>query len=129
MTIDLQSYHEVWAGVAGAMIALLRSIIDGTRRTWYQLIIGCILGALGAGIAGHIYEDSKWVYPICGVAAIMTEGVVLGLFNASQEFRRDPFRVFSNLYRLVVPSFGKVVGDSISQPARVDQSPESPNAQ
>lgn len=102
--------HELWIGAAGAMLVLLRSILDGTRRTWYALLIGCFLGGTGAAFAGHIFADSKWVYPICGVAAVMTENIILGLFNASQEFKNAPIKVFSQFWRLMMPTFGRATG-------------------
>lgn len=115
---DNQIANEVWIGVAGAMLVLLRSIIDGSRRTWYALLIGCIIGGGGAALAGHIFHDSKWVYPICGVAAVMAENVLIGFFNASEEFRKAPIKVFTQLWQLIVPSFGKSAG--VIAPAPLD---------
>lgn len=92
------------------MLVLLRSILDGTRRTWYALLIGCFLGGVGAAMAGHIFAGSAYVYPICGVAAVMTENIILGLFNASQQFRDSPIKVFSQMWRLMMPTFGRAAG-------------------
>lgn len=109
-TNNSQIANEIWIGVAGAMLVLLRSILDGTRRSWYALLVGCVLGGAGAAMAGHIFYNSAWVYPICGVAAVMTENVILGLFKASAEFKDEPIKVFSQLWRLVMPTFGKATG-------------------
>ncbi|ARK07494.1 hypothetical protein LAV_00119 [Sphingobium phage Lacusarx] len=111
-----QYANEIWIGFAGAMLVLLRSILDGTRRTWYALLVGCVLGGAGAAMAGHVFAESKWVYPICGVAAVMTENVMLGLFKASQEFSEKPIDVFSRVWRLVMPTFGKNTGSDDPQP-------------
>lgn len=87
------------------MLVLLRSIVDGTRRKWYAILIGCVLGAAGSAVAGSIWHDSRFVFPICGAAAVMAENIILGLFNASQEFRDEPIKVFSTIWRTVVPWF------------------------
>ena len=109
------------------MLVLLRSIIDGTRRTWYALLVGCFLGGLGAGIAGHVFADSQYVYYICGVSAVMAENVVLGLFNASREFRDAPIKVFSQMWRLIVPSFGRTV-PAVDPTTAGDNTPPPPAA-
>lgn len=86
------------------MLALLRSIIDGTRRSALQLLVGCIFGGLGAMAAAFVWKDSSWVYFICGVAAVMTENIVVGLFNMSKEFAANPKDVFAWAWKLVVPT-------------------------
>jgi hypothetical protein len=53
---------EVWMGVGGVMLVLLRSIIDGTRRTALQLLAGCVFGGLGAMAAGFVWGQSHYVY-------------------------------------------------------------------
>lgn len=95
---------EVWMGVGGVMLALLRSIIDGTRRSAIQLLVGCIFGGLGAMAAAFVWKDSSWLYFICGVAAVMTENIVIGLSNMAKEFAEKPRDVFGWLWKLVVPS-------------------------
>lgn len=95
---------EVWLGVGGAMLVLLRSIVDGTRRTATQLIVGCIFGGLGAMAAGFVWGESKYIYLICGVAAVITENIVIGLFNVSKEFAERPRDVFSWAWKLIVPA-------------------------
>lgn len=97
----------VLIGFGGAVIVLLQSILSGTRRVWWRLLLSCLLGAGGAALAGHIFSDSRWVYPICGAAAIMSENIILGLFQASEDFRKEPIRVFSELWQLVVPDIFK----------------------
>lgn len=99
--------HQIWVATGGAMLVLLQSILSGTRRVWWRLLISCVIGGAGAALAGHIFADSKWVYAICGVAAIMSENVIFGLFNASEEFKSAPIKVFADLWRIVMPSFGK----------------------
>lgn len=112
---------EVWMGVGGVMLALLRSIIDGTRRSAVQLLAGCIFGGLGAMAAAYVWQDSKWLYFICGVAAVMTENIVIGLFNMSKQFASDPKDTFAWAWKLVIPAIpifrggstpaGKIGGD------------------
>ena len=95
----------VWFAGGGAMLTLLRSIVDGSRRSALQLIAGCVFGAAGAALAGYVFHDSKWVLPLAGASAVMTEHVILGLFNASKEFSDHPIEVFARLWRLIVPTF------------------------
>jgi hypothetical protein len=97
----------VLIGFGGGVLVLLQSILSGTRRVWWRLLLSCLLGAGGAALAGHIFSESRWVYPICGAAAIMSENIILGLFQASEDFRKEPIRVFSELWQLVVPDVFK----------------------
>lgn len=99
--------QEVWIGVAGAMLVLFQSILSGTRRAWYRLLASCIIGGSAAALTGHIFADSPWVYAYCGVAAIMAENIIFGLFNASEQFKDNPINVFAQIWRVVVPSFGR----------------------
>jgi hypothetical protein len=94
---------EVWMGVGGVMLVLLRSIVDGTRRSALQLLGGCIFGGIGAMAAGYVWSGSHYVYLICGVAAVITENIVIGIFNMSQQFANDPKDVFAWAWKLVVP--------------------------
>jgi hypothetical protein len=103
--------HQIWLATGGAMLVLLQSILSGTRRVWWRLMLSCVLGAGGASLAGSIFADSKYVYVFCGVAAIMAENVIFGLANASEEFKKNPISVFGQFYRLIVPTFGKAAGD------------------
>lgn len=84
------------------MLALLRSIIDGTRRTALQLMASCIFGGLGAMAAGLVYKDSVYVYFICGIAAVVTDNVVVGLFSFSKQFATDPRDWMSWVLKTVV---------------------------
>lgn len=111
----------IWMATGGAMLVLLRSIVDGTRRKWYAILIGCLLGAAGSAIAGQIWHDSRFVFPICGAAAVMSENIVLGLFNASREFRDEPIKVFATLWRIVIPVFRPGSGE-------IPQVPDEPEA-
>lgn len=89
------------------MLVLLQSILSGERRVWWKLLLSCAIGGGAAVLAGHVFHDSRWVYAICGVAAIMAENVLFGLVKASAEFKDKPLVVFAQLWRIVVPSFGK----------------------
>jgi hypothetical protein len=97
---------QVWMGVGGVMLVLLRSIIDGTRRTALQLLVGCIFGGLGAMAAGFVWGQSHYVYLICGVAAVITENVVIGVFNMSQQFAQNPKDIIAWFIQTVLPSLG-----------------------
>lgn len=99
--------HQIWVATGGAMLVLLQSILSGTRRVWWRLMLSCILGAGGATLAGTVFANSKYVYVFCGIAAIMSENIIFGLFNASEEFKNAPIKVFADLWRIVMPSFGK----------------------
>lgn len=99
--------HEIWIGIAGAMLVLLQSVLSGTRRVWWRLAASCIIGGVASALTGHIFADSKWVYFFCGIAAIVAENVIFGLFNASEDFKNNPINVFGQLWRLVMPSFGR----------------------
>lgn len=104
--------HHVWIATGGAILVLLQSILSGTRRVWWRLMLSCVVGGAGATLAGVVFSESRYVYAICGVAAIMSENIIFGLFKASEEFKDSPIEVFSKLWRLVMPSFGKPVGDA-----------------
>jgi hypothetical protein len=95
---------EVWMGVGGVMLVLLRSIVDGTRRTALQLLVGCVFGGLGAMAAGFVWGSSHYVYLICGVAAVITENLVIGVFNMSQQFAQNPKDIVAWFIQTVVPA-------------------------
>ena len=99
--------HSIWVATSGAMLVLLQSILSGQRRVWWRLILSCLIGGSAAALAGHVFHDSNWVYVYCGIAAIMAENVIFGLVKASEEFRDKPIDVFAQLWRIVVPAFGK----------------------
>lgn len=99
--------HSIWIGTGGAMLVLLQSIMSGERRVWWRLLISCFIGGAAAALAGHIFQNSSWVYAICGVAAIVAENVIFGIVKASNEFKDNPIKVFTHLWRVVMPTFGK----------------------
>jgi hypothetical protein len=118
---------QVWMGVGGVMLVLLRSIIDGTRRTALQLLVGCIFGGLGAMAAGFVWGQSHYVYLICGVAAVITENVVIGVFNMSQQFAQNPKDIIGWFIQTVLPSLGlfKALG---AGPKATPPAPSAPPA-
>lgn len=89
------------------MLVLLQSILSGQRRVWWRLILSCVIGGSAAALAGHVFQDSNWVFVYCGIAAIMAENVIFGLVKASEEFKEKPIDVFAQLWRIIVPAFGK----------------------
>jgi hypothetical protein len=109
---------EVWMGVGGVMLVLLRSIVDGTRRTALQLLVGCIFGGLGAMAAGFVWGQSHYVYLICGVAAVITENLVIGFFNMSQQFAQNPKDILTWFIQTVLPSLSlfKALGSAPAAP-------------
>jgi hypothetical protein len=102
----------MWAFTGGAILVLLQSILSGAKRNWWSLLIGCALGGAGAWVAGNVWADSKYVYIICGVAAVVTENVLGGVVNASKQFAESPIKVATHVARTVLPTFGKGVGDT-----------------
>lgn len=89
------------------MLVLLQSIMSDERRSWGKLLVSCIIGGAAAVLAGNMFADSAWVYGYCGVAAIIAENIGFGLLNASKQFRDHPLNVFAQVWRIVMPSFGK----------------------
>lgn len=106
-TTNSEIQHTIWVGTGGAMLVLLHSILSGERRVWWRLLLSCMIGGGAAALTGHIFSDSSWVYAYCGVAAIVAENVIFGIFNASEEFKKNPIAVFAQIWRVIVPSFGK----------------------
>jgi hypothetical protein len=104
--------HQMWAFTGGAILVLLQSILSGTKRNWWSLLIGCALGGAGSWVAGNIWGDSKYVYIICGVAAVISENLLGGVVNASKQFAESPLKVGTALLKMFVPMFGKQIGDS-----------------
>lgn len=103
---------HAWNATGGALIVLFLSIINENRRTWYRILIGCLFGAVGAAAVGFLFEDEWWVYPACGMAAVMTENILMGFMNMSKQFSDDPIKVFSHFWKMVMPTFGKSTGDA-----------------
>lgn len=111
------------------MLVLLQSILSGERRVWWRLLLSCIIGGGAAALIGHTFADSSWVYIYCGVAAIMAENIIFGLINASEQFKNNPISVFAQLWRVVMPSFGKTTdraADALDVP--LDQKKSDPPA-
>lgn len=102
----------MWVFTGGAILVLLQSILSGARRNWWSLLIGCALGGVGSWIAGQIWADSPYIYIICGVAAVITENLLIGVTNASKEFAEKPLKVATHVARTFLPTFGKTVGES-----------------
>lgn len=87
-----------WLFASGAIIALLRSVVDGTRRSFVRLVVGCIFGGLGAYLAGFAFEG-KWFAPFAiGAAAVMTEHLALGLYRLSVAFAEDPVALINRFW-------------------------------
>jgi hypothetical protein len=122
---------EVWMGVGGVMLVLLRSIVDGTRRTALQLLVGCIFGGLGAMAAGFVWGQSHYVYLICGVAAVITENLVIGFFNMSQQFAQNPKDILTWFIQTVLPSLSlfKALGSAPAAPTTHKAPPAGPVVQ
>lgn len=114
--------YTVWMGVGGAILVLLQSILSEQRRTAAKLFAGCIVGGIAAGIVGHTFADSSFVYVYVLAAAVMAENILLGLTNASRQFSAQPLNVFAQLWRIVAPGFGKVTDRSgLDLPDMADQ--------
>lgn len=109
---DADIAHAMWTFTGGAILVLLQSILSGVKRNWWSLLIGCALGGAGSWVAGQIWGESKYVFIICGVAAVVTENLLGGLVNASREFSNNPITVGTHLARTFLPTFGKAVGDT-----------------
>jgi hypothetical protein len=104
--------HHMWAFTGGAILVLLQSILSGVKRNWWSLLLGCVLGGAGAWAAGQIWGDSKYVYVICGVAAVVTENLLMGVANMGKQFAENPIKVATHIARTFLPTFGKAAGDT-----------------
>ena len=111
--------HQMWVFSAGVILVLLQSILAGAKRNLTSLLIGCVFGGMGSWIAGQIWADSKYILIICGVSAVVTENILVGLTAASREFADKPLKVATHLARTFMPTFGKSVGDT-SENIKVD---------
>jgi len=108
LATDTDLQHSIWVATGGAMLVLLQSILSGERRVWWKLLASCIIGGSAAALVGHAFEGSSWVYIYCGISAIVAENIIFGLVKASEQFKQSPISVFAQLWRVVMPSFGKV---------------------
>lgn len=116
---DLEIPHQMWTFTSGVILVILQSIVSGARRNWWSLLTGCVLGGAGSWIAGQIWADSKYLLIICGVSAVMTENLLIGVTNASKEFAEKPLKVATHIARTFLPTFGKSAGDT-SAPINTD---------
>lgn len=85
--------HSMWIFTGGAILVLLQSILHEAKRNWFQLLAGCVIGGAGAWVAGQIWGDSKYIYLICGAAAVMSQNLLMGAVNASKQFADNPIEV------------------------------------
>lgn len=90
--------NTVWVFLAGSVLTLFRSIVDGTRRSAKSLVIGCLFGGLGATVAFDMFEASEWQVFWAGCAAVIAENFVVGLYNASKRFREHPIDTARELW-------------------------------
>jgi hypothetical protein len=92
--------RAAWLFASGAVIALLRSIVDGTRRSFLTLLAACFFGGLGAWLAGFAFRGA-WFAPFAiGAAAVMTEHLALGLYRLSVRFSEDPMAFIDKFWSL-----------------------------
>jgi hypothetical protein len=108
----LDAYPQIITGLwifgFGAVVNLFRSLIDGTRRAFGRMVVGSLFGGLGGVIVYPIFEGSSWqIFWTC-VAAVIAENFVLGLYNASEDFRKSPWAVFEKAWNIIVPSLEKI---------------------
>jgi len=116
-TITFTNAYVAYVGhlfffVGGTLITLLVSIFDVTRRTALKLFAGCIFGGIGALVAGLALEGwgTAWMLGGAGIAAVMTENIVMGFVKASENFRDSPFATLGTFLKDLLPSipgFGK----------------------
>lgn len=120
---DTELQHSIWIATGGAMLVLLQSILSGERRVWWKLLASCVIGGGASALVGHTFADSSWVYIYCGISAIMAENIIFGLIKASDQFKNNPISVFAQLWRVVMPSFGKGVDRAADA---LDVNPDAP---
>jgi len=105
MNFDSDMLHQMWTFTGGVIIVIVQSLLTGAKRNWRKLLLGCVLGGVGSWIAGQIWGDSKFIFLICGVAAICAENVIVGVFNASKQFADNPIKVATHMARTVMPKW------------------------
>lgn len=115
--------NTVWIFLAGSVLTLFRSIIDGTRRSGKALVLGCLFGGLGATIAYDMFAGSEWRVFWTGCAAVISENFVVGLFNASKRFREKPIETFKDLWAAVTPGLSAIKDYSASDNKQNDEQP------
>ncbi len=108
--------HHMWVFTGGAILVLLQSIVSGTKRRWSSLLVGCLFGGIGAMIGWGFFQGFGWgpyaTAFLAGVMAVIAENVLAGIVNVSKQFADSPLKVFTHLFRTVMPSFGKSAGDT-----------------
>jgi cytochrome c biogenesis protein ResB len=96
--IDIRSsafQQHVWLATGGAMLVLLQSILSGTRRVWWRLLMSCVIGGGGSALAGMIFTDSKFVYFDLRRRRDHVREHHLRPVQGSEEFKESPIEVFS----------------------------------
>lgn len=106
-----QITHQMWIFTGGAILVLLQSLVEGLKRKWFQLIIGCIFGGLGSTAAFAIWGTSPYIAVIAGVSAVIVESIVTGVVHASHQFAEQPFSVIGHFARMFLPTFGQSIGN------------------
>lgn len=124
--------HSLWIGSGGSMLVLLQSILSGERRVWWKLLASCIIGGAAAALVGYAFKGSSLVFVYCGISAIVAENIIFGLLKASEQFKHSPLSVFAQLWRVVMPTFGKTTdraADALDvNPDALDSGKEPPAA-
>lgn len=100
--IDL--LNGLWVFFFGGLVAFLRSLVDGTRRTLTRLLIGLVFGGLGGWIAADLSDGRWWAIAI---GALMAENLAVGFFNLSQQFRDDPMGMIERVWAVFGSFFGR----------------------
>lgn len=119
MTSD-EFISHMWLATGGAIIVLLQSIVNGTKRKWWSLLIGCAFGGAGAWVVGQIwpqggfwiFNDDGWKYVFCGMGAVAAENFLTGINAASRQFAETPLKFVTHLARVFLPAAGKDVGQA-----------------
>lgn len=93
---------SAWVFFVGSVVALLRSLVDGTRRTLTRLLLAVVFGGIGGWLAADTFDGQWWAIAI---GAIMCENLAVGLFNLSRQFRDDPMAIIERAWAIVGPFF------------------------
>jgi hypothetical protein len=67
----------------------------------------------GQWLPGSSGRHSHYVYLICGVAAVITENLVIGFFNMSQQFAQNPKDILTWFIQTVLPKPRSVQGSRL----------------
>lgn len=115
----------VWVFVCGSLVAMLRSAVDGVRRSFGRLLVGSLFGGIGAIIANNTFDESSYKILLIGVSAVIAENIVIGLSNASKKFSTDPWPLLKELFAIIVPGL-KQIGDFMKTKNDIDNSYRPP---